>query len=144
MYNAIAKLRRPWWLRPRISWCEDETDSSEMCALSKFYKILGCSYLFREEKTEKLWESMDSSMRQEWPLWSERNPADMTDFAIRAQTSKRMLSKGLMRKYGRLGPLMATMMGPRTENKMLLTKVKASTDEKSASCCSEIEKMVSA
>lgn len=133
MYNAIAELRRPWWLRPTITWCEDGTDSSQICALSRFYKILGCSYLFREEKTEKLWQLMDPSMQQKWPLWSERDPADMSDFAIRAQTSKKMLSDGMARKYGRLGSFAAIMMGPRTEKKTQVTKVPETTDEKPAS-----------
>lgn len=129
MYNATAKLRRRWWLRPTISWCEDGTDPSQICALSKFYKILGCSYWFREDKTEKLWELMDSSMREKWPLWSERDPADMSDFAIRARTCKKMLSDGLAKRYGRPGRLMAMLVGPRTENKTPPTEVKASTDE---------------
>lgn len=68
MYNAIARLRRPWWWHPTLSWCNDDADPSSLCRLSRFYKILGCSYEFRQEKTEKVWELMGPSTRERWPL----------------------------------------------------------------------------
>jgi len=114
MYNAIVSLRRFWWWRPELRWCEDTPDLGEICALSKLYKVLGCSYLFREEETERVWQLMSPSMRQKWPLWTARDPQDMSDFAIRGQTSGEMLSKWMERKYGRPGRWMAKAMRPRS------------------------------
>jgi fatty acyl-CoA reductase len=114
MYNAIAKLRRVWWWHPEIRWCEEGTDPGKICALSKLYKILGCSYLFREEKTERVWQLMSPTMRETWPLYTTRDPADMSDFAVRGQTSGKMLSAWLGKKYGRPGRLVAKAMGPKS------------------------------
>jgi fatty acyl-CoA reductase len=114
MYNAIAKLRRVWWWHPEIRWCEEGTDPGKICDLSKLYKILGCSYLFREEKTERVWQLMSPTMRETWPLYTTRDPADMSDFAVRGQTSGKMLSAWLGKKYGRPGRLMAKAMGPKS------------------------------
>lgn len=114
MYNAIARLRRSWWWHPEIQWCDESTDAAKICALSKLYKILGCSYLFREEKTERVWQLMSPSMRETWPLWTTRDPADMSDFAVRGQTSGRMLSAWLGKRYGRPGRLVAKAMGPKS------------------------------
>jgi fatty acyl-CoA reductase len=114
MYNAIAKLRRVWWWHPEIRWCEEGTDPGKICDLSKLYKILGCSYLFREEKTERVWQLMSPTMRETWPLYTTRDPADMSDFAVRGQTSGKMLSAWLGKKYGRPGRLVAKAMGPKS------------------------------
>jgi fatty acyl-CoA reductase len=114
MYNAIARLRRAWWWHPEIRWCDESADPGKICALSKLYKILGCSYLFREEKTERIWQLMSPEMRETWPLYTTRDPADMSDFAVRGQTSGKMLSAWLGKKYGRPGRLVAKAMGPKS------------------------------
>lgn len=58
----------------------------------------------------------------------------MSDFVVRAQTSKKMLSDGMARKYGRMGSLAAMMMGPRVEKKKrVATGLPAFADEKSTS-----------
>jgi fatty acyl-CoA reductase len=114
MYNAIARLRRAWWWHPEIRWCDESADPGKICALSKLYKILGCSYLFREEKTEWVWQLMSPEMRETWPLYTTRDPADMSDFAVRGQTSGKMLSAWLGKKYGRPGRLVAKAMGPKS------------------------------
>jgi fatty acyl-CoA reductase len=114
MYNAIARLRRAWWWHPEIRWCDEGTDPRKVCGLSKLYKILGCSYLFREEKTERVWQLMSPEMRDTWPLYTARDPADMSDFAIRGQTSGKMLLAWLGKKHGRLGRLVAKAMGPKS------------------------------
>jgi fatty acyl-CoA reductase len=114
MYNAIARRRRTWWWHPTIRWCEDSTDSGNICVLSRLYRTLGCSYLFREEKTERIWALMSPEMREEWPLWTTRDPADMSDFVIRGRTSGKMLEAWLGKKYGRSGRWAAKAMGPRS------------------------------
>lgn len=114
MYNAIASLRRLWWWHPTLEWSDETTDPGETCALSKLYKILGCSYLFREEKTERVWQLMSPSMQETWPLFTTRDPNDMSDFAVRGQTSGTMLSAWLGKKYGFLGRWVAKAMGPRS------------------------------
>ena len=114
MYNAIARLRRPWWWHPALKWSNGNLDSGKLCALSNLYKVLGCSYLFREEKTERVWQLMSPSMRELWPLWTMRDPSDMSDFAIRGQTSGPMLSAWMGKRYGRPGRWMAKAMGPKS------------------------------
>jgi fatty acyl-CoA reductase len=114
MYNAVARLRRVWWWHPTLTWCDESTDPGKICVLSKLYKILGCSYLFREEKTERIWQLMCPSMRETWPLFTTQNPSDMSDFAVRGQTSGRMLSAWFGKKYGISGRWVAKAMGPKS------------------------------
>jgi fatty acyl-CoA reductase len=114
MYNAIARLRRAWWWHPEIRWCPESTDPGKICALSKLYKMVGCSYLFREENTERVWQLMSPAMRETWPLWATRDPSDMSDFAVRGQTSGKMLTAWLGKKYGRPGRWMARATGPKS------------------------------
>jgi fatty acyl-CoA reductase len=40
--------------------------------------FLHCSYLYREEKTDRVWQQMSPEMRETWPLWTKRDPADMS------------------------------------------------------------------
>jgi len=122
MFNAAANLRRWWWWHPTLQWCEDGTDPRKICSLSKRHKLVGCSYLFREEKTERIWQLMGPSMREKWPLWTTRDPSDMSDLPIRAQTSGEMLSARLERKYGRYGRWMAKAMGPKYQSTMLTAR----------------------
>jgi hypothetical protein len=120
MYNAIARLRRAWWWHPEIRWCPEGTDPGKICALSKLYKMVGCSYLFREENTERVWQLMSPAMRETWPLWATRDPSDMSDFAVRGQTSGKMLTAWLGKKYGRPGRWVARAMGPKSYDQIWL------------------------
>jgi fatty acyl-CoA reductase len=114
LYDAIARRRRSWWWHPVLSWCDDSADPGKICALSKLYKVLGCSYLFHEEKTERVWQIMSPSMRETWPLFTTRDSSDMSDVAIRGRTSGKMLSAWLGRKYGLPGRWVAKAMGPKS------------------------------
>lgn len=114
VYNAMAKLRRWWWWHPDLQWCEDGTDPKKLCALAKLFKGLGCSYLYREEKTERVWQLMSPSMRETWPLWIERDPSDMSDLPVRGRTAGKMLSTWMGKRYGRPGKWIAKAMGPKS------------------------------
>lgn len=113
MYSAMAKLRRSWWWHPTSSWCDDDSEPSKICVLSRFYKILDCSYDFRQEKTTKVWELTTPCSRENWPLWTQQDPTDMSDFVIRGRTCKDMLSVRMVRKHGSWGRLMANTIGPK-------------------------------
>lgn len=113
LYNAMAKFRRWWWWHSELQWCEDNTNPKNLCSLAKLFKGLGCSYLYREEKTEWIWQLMSPSMREKWPLWAKRDPSDMSDLAVRGRTAGEMLSTWMGRKYGIPGRWMANAMGPK-------------------------------
>jgi hypothetical protein len=78
VYDTMTKFRRWWWRRPDVQWCEDGMDPKNLCALANLFKGLGCSYLYREEKTDRVWQQMSPEMRETWPLWTKRDPADMS------------------------------------------------------------------
>jgi len=114
VYNAMGKFRRWWWWHAEVQWCEDNTDSKKLCDLGKLFKGLGCSYLYREEKTEWIWQLMSPSMREKWPLWAKQDPSNMSDLAFRGRTAGEMLSTWMGRKYGLPGRWMAKAMGPKS------------------------------
>jgi fatty acyl-CoA reductase len=114
VYNSMAKFRRWWWWHPELQWCEDGTDPEKLCALANLFKGLGCSFLYREEKTERVWQLMSPSMRRELPLWTKRDPSDMSDLPVRGRTAGKMLSTSMERKYGRPGQWLAKAMGPKS------------------------------
>jgi hypothetical protein len=53
-----------------LTWCGEDTGShaGKTCFMSKTFRILGCSYLFLDDKTNAIWELMDDEIRAKWPL----------------------------------------------------------------------------
>lgn len=60
IYQAVVKLRRRCWLRPSLQWCDDSAPRDRVCTWSKFYRLFGCSFDFRQERKEKVWQLMDA------------------------------------------------------------------------------------
>ena len=75
-----------------MQWCKDDTDPRRLFALANLFKGLGCSYIYREEKTEQIWQQMSPEMRETWSLWTKRDPSDISDLKFRGQTAGKMLS----------------------------------------------------
>lgn len=121
VYNAMAEFRRWWWFHPGVQWCEDGTDPKKLCALANLFRGLGCSYLYRQEKTERVWQLMSPEMRETWPLWTKRSPLDMSDLSVRSRTAGKMLSTWMGKKYGRPGRWVAKAMGPGSQRGTLVT-----------------------
>ena len=101
--EAMAENRSWWWGRPILTWCATSTPERKLWSAAKLYKIWGCSYLFHQEKTVKVWKLMDPLMQRTWPLFTQRGPSDTSDFAARGQNSRKMLMSWLGKKYGILG-----------------------------------------
>lgn len=109
-FNAGAKLRPWWWSKPILDWCGADT-SADTCFMSRTWKILGCSYLFLDNKTSKIWESMDDRTRAKWPLWRAWHPSAMWSLSARSMTARAMLLAVMQKRYGRLGRFWASMIG---------------------------------
>lgn len=103
LFEAMADNRCRWWGRPVMTWCREGTPEGKLWATSKLYKILGCSFLFREEKTQEVWNLMDPLMKQQWPLYTQRHPKDTLDFTTRGQNARKMLLSWFGKKHGRFG-----------------------------------------
>lgn len=112
LFEAMADNRSCWWGRPALTWCREGTAEEKLWSASKLYKILGCSFLFREEKTKDAWNLMDHLMKQKWPLYTQREPKDTSDFAIRGQNARRMLLSWLSKKHGRFGRWLTILVCP--------------------------------
>ena len=112
LFEAMADSRSRWWGRPIVKWCKEGTSEERLWAAGKFYKIWGCSFLFQEEKTKDAWNLMDPVMKQKWPLYTQRDPKDTSDFAIRGQNSRKMLLSWLGKKHGRFGRWLAMLICP--------------------------------
>jgi fatty acyl-CoA reductase len=111
-FNHGAALRPWWWSRPILDWCgmDSHTGAEKACFMSKAWRILGCSYLFLDNKTNELWERMDNETRAKWPLWRAWHPSAMWSLSSRSQTARAMLSAGMEKRYGRLGGFWADMI----------------------------------
>ncbi|KAB8262082.1 male sterility protein-domain-containing protein [Aspergillus pseudonomiae] len=72
-WGAAMKLRRlPW--EPRIVWSSTvDWHSPDLHPVLRLYVILGTAFLFREEKTDKLWKRLSSDEREDMILF--RNTA---------------------------------------------------------------------
>lgn len=113
--EAMAENRSWWWSRPTLTWCATSTPEKKLWSAARLYKIWGCSYLFRQEKTTSAWQLMDPLMQQKWPLFTHRDPSDTSDFATRGQNSRTMLLSWLGKKYGILGRWLAMLICPGTQ-----------------------------
>lgn len=110
--EAMAQNRRWWWGRPVITWCSTGTSERKLWSAAKLYKIMGCSYLFHQEKTMDAWNMLDLLMQRTWPLFTQRDPSDTSDFVTRGQNSRKMLLSWLGKKYGILGRWLAILICP--------------------------------
>jgi fatty acyl-CoA reductase len=111
-FNAGAKLRPWWWSTPILDWCDEYSGAEKACTMSKTWRILGCSYLFLDNKTNEIWESMDNRTRAKWPLWRAWHPSAMWSLSARSQTAEAMLLAVMEKRYGRLGHFWASMIRP--------------------------------
>lgn len=112
LFEAMADNRSRWWGRPVVKWCKEGTQGGKLWSASKLFMIWGCSFLFREERTKHAWNLMDSQMQQQWPLFTQRDPKDTSDFPIRGQNARKMLLSWLGKKHGRLGHWMTMLVCP--------------------------------
>lgn len=110
--EAMNKLRGWWWLPPVVTWCDHNTDDGKVSPTFKLCRVFGCSYLFQQEKTERIWQLMDDETKQTWPLWTKRGPADVSDIPRRGRMARSMLTSWFRRKYGRTGQLFAMLALP--------------------------------
>lgn len=115
LFEAMADNRSRWWGRPVVTWCREGTPEEKLFPASRLYKIWGCSFLFHEEKTKDAWDLMDPLMKQQWPLFTRREPTDTSDFSIRGQNARNMLISWLGRKHGRLGRWLAMLACPESQ-----------------------------
>ena len=99
MIHAALDLRRWWWPAPRIVWCSEATDQKKVCAMSKIFRLCGCSFLFSDVKTADIWSRMDDHDREKWNLWTRRNPNDFSDLAIRSHTAGVVLQEWLLKRH---------------------------------------------
>lgn len=118
LLGAMNKLRGWWWRPPVVTWCDDNTEDKKISPTFKLCRIFGCSYLFQQQKTERIWQLMDDQTRQVWPLWTQRDPADMSEIPRRGRMAREMLTSWFKRKYGRTGQwfAMLALPEPRVEN----------------------------
>ena len=112
VFRAGSALRPWWWGKPRLTWCDEKAGAGKECPMSKLWKILGCSFVFCDERTQDIWDSMDESMRNEWPLMAQRQPDDMSIWKRRSPNASRMLRVGLRKRYGKAGLFVARMISP--------------------------------
>lgn len=100
MIRAGLNLRKWWWPAPRIVWCSDATHPKKVCAMSKTFRLCGCSYNFSDVKTADIWSQMDDRDREKWNLWTRRDPNDFSDLGIRSQTAGVVLKAWLRKRHG--------------------------------------------
>ena len=110
--DAMANNRSWWWGRPALTYCATDTPEAQIWPAARFYKIWGCSYLFHQEKTERIWDVMDPLLQQQFPLFTRRDPTDVSDFEIRGRNARKMLISWLGKKYGRVGRWVAALICP--------------------------------
>lgn len=112
VFRAGAKLR-PWcWGRPVLTWCDGNTGSEKECLMSQLWKILGYSFVFCDQQTQDIWEAMDDSMRSDWPLFSRRQPDDMSVWKRRSPNARKVLRTAMQKRYGRVGLFAARIISP--------------------------------
>ncbi|KJZ72077.1 hypothetical protein HIM_08532 [Hirsutella minnesotensis 3608] len=70
VFHIASRLRRFWWGRPKLVWCREDWKSPRLCTLARLFTIAGCSFVFEESKTERIWDRMSGAERSVWPLWS--------------------------------------------------------------------------
>jgi fatty acyl-CoA reductase len=112
LFEAMNRLRGWWWLSPVISWCDPDTSEEKLSPTFKFCRVFGCSYLFQQQKTEKIWQLMDDQTKQTWPLWTKRDPADVSDIPRRGRMARGLLVDWFRRKYGLAGRWFAMLAFP--------------------------------
>ncbi|GAB7326339.1 hypothetical protein MBLNU13_g10304t2 [Cladosporium sp. NU13] len=112
LLETMNKLRVWWWLSPVVTWCDHNTDDKKISPTFKLCRIFGCSYLFQQRKTERIWQLMDDQTKQKWPLWTQRDPEDVSDIPRRGRIARSMLSSWFRRKYGRTGQWFAMLAFP--------------------------------
>ncbi|CAG8303809.1 unnamed protein product [Penicillium salamii] len=81
-WEQSTRTRRiPWQLRPR--WTRVHWHSSELHPISALYVLIGCSFLFSEEKTCNLLGSLGENYKSELQLFT-TTPGIEVDFATRS------------------------------------------------------------
>ncbi|KNG89318.1 putative epimerase/dehydratase family protein [Aspergillus nomiae NRRL 13137] len=95
-WGAAMKLRRlPW--EPRIVWSSTvDWHSPDLHPVLRLYVILGTAFLFREEKTDKLWERLSSDEREDVILF--RNTAGKSYELISRREHIRLLLRLFARR----------------------------------------------
>lgn len=113
MIHAALRLRKWWWPAPNIVWCTEATDPKKVCAISKIFRLCGCSFLFSDVMTADVWSRMDDHDREKWNLWTRRDPNDHSDLAVRSQTAGVVLQEWL-RKRHRIPSRITRLLIPKT------------------------------
>jgi hypothetical protein len=121
MIHAALSLRKWWWPAPNIVWCSESTDPKKVCAMSKIFRLCGCSFLFSDAKTAELWNQMDDHDREKWNLWTRRDPEDFSDIAIRSQTAGVVLQEWLLKRH-KISPRITRILIPERKS---AAKIKA-------------------
>lgn len=112
LVEAMFKLRGWWWLPPVLTWCDQNTGEEKLSLTFQLCRVFGCSYIFQQQKTEQIWQLMDDHAKQKWPLWTQRDPADVSDIPRRGLMARSMLTGWFKRKYGRAGQWFAMLAFP--------------------------------
>ena len=66
--KAMSERRLPWC--PRLVWHADvDWRDSSLHAVARIFVVLGTSFVFEGESTERLWERMTEAEKLVFPLW---------------------------------------------------------------------------
>lgn len=97
LWKAMMKERKLFW-KPRPMWKKVDWHCRDLHLIARLFMVLGTAYDFDDSRSRSLWQSMSEEERQDFPLFTQREPVDLDlssrRVAIRANVDMFLAKKG--------------------------------------------------